>query len=266
MAIEPDLVYDLGLHEGEDTDYYLAKGYRVVAVDASPDLCEAQSKRLAGPIADGRLTIINAAIAAESGPVTFYASPVTIWGTTNREFADRNERCGAGTSTEITVEGVEFGSLLAKYGIPHFAKIDIEGADVLCLEGLRGRAEVPHYLSIESEKRTWDGLLGEFDLLSELGYERFKVVPQHQVHRQRPAGFTFQEGASGMFGEDAPGAWLTRDEAVRVYRRIFVRYRLAGDFSPLKRNQATKPVASALYFLMGGPWWYDTHARHSSVN
>ncbi len=265
MAFEPDLVYDLGMHEGEDTDYYLAKGYRVVAVDASPVLCEEQSKRLAGPIAAGQLTIINAAIAAESGPVSFYASPVTIWGTTNREFADRNERCGAGASTEITVEGVEFGCLLDKHGTPHFAKIDIEGADLLCLEGLRGRPEVPHYLSIESEKRSWDGLLHEFDLLTELGYERFKIVPQHKVHRQRAADFTFRAEASGMFGEDAPGAWMTLEEAIRAYRRIFLRYRLAGDFSPLRRNQATKPVASALYFLMRGPWWYDTHARHRSV-
>lgn len=266
MAIETDLVYDIGMHVGEDTDYYLAKGYRVMAVDASPAMCEAQSRRLAGPIADGRLTIINAAIAAEPGPVTFYDSPMTIWGTTDPEFADRNERCGAGANTEITVEGVEFGSLLDKYGTPHFAKVDIEGTDALCLEGLRGRSEVPPYLSIESEKRSWDRLLREIDLFTELGYDRFKVVPQHKTHRQRPADFTFQKGASGMFGEEAPGTWMTRDETLRTFRRIFVIYRLAGDYCLLRRSRITTPVAQAMTVLMGGAWWFDTHARHSSVS
>jgi FkbM family methyltransferase len=265
MAIETDLVYDIGMHEAEDTDYYLAKGYRVVAVDASPELCQAQTERLAEPIADGRLTIVNAAIAAEPGPVTFYASPMTIWGTINRQFAERNERSTAGRNTKVTVEGVEFGSLLDKYGTPCFAKIDIEGTDVACLEGLRGRPEVPRYLSMESEKRTWEGLLHEFDLFTELGYDRFKVVSQRKVHRQQSADFTFRKGASGMFGEDAPGEWMTRDQAIRAYRVIFFKYRVAGDFSPLRLNRATKPLARALSLLMGGPWWYDTHARHSSV-
>jgi len=265
MTIETDLVYDIGLHEAEDTDYYLAKGYRVVAVDANPELCQAQTERLAGPIADGRLTIINAAIAAQPGPVTFYASPITGWGTTDREFAERNERCGAGRNTEVTVEGVEFGSLLDKYGTPYFAKIDIEGTDIACLEGLRGRPEVPRYLSMESERRTWEGLLREFDLFTELGYDRFKIVPQHKAHLQRSADFTFRKGTSGMFGEDAPGEWMTRDQAVRAYRRIFVKYRVAGEFSPLRLNRATKPLARALSLLIGAWRWYDTHAYHSSV-
>ena len=63
---------------------------------------------------------------------------------------------------------------------------------------------------------------------------------------------------------DAPGEWMTRDEAVRAYRRIFVKYRMAGEFSPLRLNRATKPLAQALSLLIGGRW-YDTHARHSSV-
>ncbi len=28
----PDLIYDVGMHDGEDTAYYLARGYRVVAI------------------------------------------------------------------------------------------------------------------------------------------------------------------------------------------------------------------------------------------
>ena len=33
-----DLIYDVGVHRGEDSAYYLAKGYRVRAFEANPDL------------------------------------------------------------------------------------------------------------------------------------------------------------------------------------------------------------------------------------
>ena len=41
-----DLIYDIGMHEGEDSEFYLLKGFRVVAVEADPDLCQAAAERL----------------------------------------------------------------------------------------------------------------------------------------------------------------------------------------------------------------------------
>jgi len=31
-------IFDVGLHKGEDTEYYLTRGFRVVAIEANPDL------------------------------------------------------------------------------------------------------------------------------------------------------------------------------------------------------------------------------------
>jgi predicted RNA methylase len=39
-----DLVYDVGMGDGADTAYYLAKGRRVVAIDANPLAVERASK------------------------------------------------------------------------------------------------------------------------------------------------------------------------------------------------------------------------------
>jgi hypothetical protein len=33
--LHPDLIFDVGFHRGEDTDFYLKKGFRVVAVEAT---------------------------------------------------------------------------------------------------------------------------------------------------------------------------------------------------------------------------------------
>ena len=66
-----ELIYDIGMHEGEDSKFYLLKGFRVVAVEADPELCRVAAERLGQFTATGQLTIINRAIAPERGPVTF---------------------------------------------------------------------------------------------------------------------------------------------------------------------------------------------------
>jgi hypothetical protein len=37
-SFERDLIYDIGLHKGEDSEFYLKKGFRVVAIEALPSL------------------------------------------------------------------------------------------------------------------------------------------------------------------------------------------------------------------------------------
>ena len=69
---EPGTIYDLGMHNGDDTEYYLAKGYRVIAVEANPLLCAEAEERFAETIAAGRLRVLNLAIAETSGEAEFY--------------------------------------------------------------------------------------------------------------------------------------------------------------------------------------------------
>ena len=268
MAADARLIFDIGLHVGVDTSFYLAKGFRVIGVEAMASLCEEVQRDFSAEVESGRLTIVNSAIADRPGPVTFYAHPISVWGTIRPAWANRNEQVGAGASTAITVPGITFGELLQEHGVPYFMKIDIEGADMLCLEGLRGASAVPEFVSIESDKSSWTGLVHEFDVLNELGYRRFKIVPQHKVHRQRlpePARegvdipWRFAKGASGAFGEEAPGEWMTREQALRRYKMIFARYRTLGDRSPLRRGRL-RPLGRAIGHLAGSPWWYDTHA------
>ena len=41
-----NLVFDVGLHRGEDTRFYLAKSFDVVAVEAMPDLARRAAEEL----------------------------------------------------------------------------------------------------------------------------------------------------------------------------------------------------------------------------
>jgi len=264
VAYTPDLVYDVGMHDGSDTAFYLARGFRVIAVEASPELCDRASVRFAEQLRSGLLTVVNAAIAPTEGPVTLYLNPYSLWNTTHLEWSERNKRLGHASTSTVTVEGMPFGALLERHGVPYYLKVDIEGADMLCVEALQ-TPDLPRYLSIESDKVSWDRLVGEFAALERLGYRRFKVVPQHDVWRQKAPdppleGYAMDRrcpiGPSGMFGKEAPGTWISADEALRRYRRIFAHYRMFGDNSWLA-SHVTSPF---IWRRLGPPRWYDTHA------
>lgn len=48
------IVFDVGMNNGDDSAYYLSKGYRVIAVEANPALVEKARIRFAREIATGR--------------------------------------------------------------------------------------------------------------------------------------------------------------------------------------------------------------------
>ncbi len=70
--MNPDLIFDVGVNRGEDTAFYLAKGYRVVGIEANPDLYSAAEEQFEGFLKAGQLQLLNAAVAAMDGPITFY--------------------------------------------------------------------------------------------------------------------------------------------------------------------------------------------------
>lgn len=275
-----DLVFDLGMHRGEDTHFYLAKGFRVVAFEADPDLVEQCRKKFAAELNSGQLVIVEGAIvanAAEQTSITFYKNPVvTVWGTIDADWKERNKRSGW-DSVEITVPTVDFRSCVEKYGIPYYMKIDIEGADMVSLETLGDFDQQPDYVSIESSKLSLDAIGEELDVLESLGYDSFKAVQQATIPGSvapRPAregrdiDYALLPDSSGVFGLDLAGSWVDRARIMGQYRRIFLGYRMFGNDTFVRRNPVTRVIWKALQKLLRRPipGWFDTHARHSSVS
>jgi FkbM family methyltransferase len=276
-----DLIYDVGMHRGEDTAFYLNKGYRVVGFEADPELADECRRRFAPAIAQGRLEIVEGAICAHpaSGKtIAFYRNRSnSVWGTIECEWAERNARLGC-PSERVEVAVVDFRDCLERFGVPHYLKIDIEGADFVCVEALAGVATRPEFLSVESSKADFDALVREFDLLCALGYKRFAVVQQANVHSSpfdgrtlagKPLRHVFEPGASGPFGEDLRDAYVSREEAIDTYRRIFELYRRYGDDSKLRSSWWGRMLwrgaseFSRRVLRSPLPGWYDTHAALS---
>jgi FkbM family methyltransferase len=274
-----DLIYDVGMHKGEDTEFYLKKGFRVIAFEADSDLAASARTKFSDYIENGKLIIVEGAIVDPSYPadtVEFYKNNKnTLWGTASPYFAERNITFGA-ESTIIRVPRIDFADCLAKLGIPYYLKIDIEGMDTVCLRALLQVEGRPAYVSIESDKRDFEEVAEELEILTRLGYMRFQVIQQTTVHRQvipHPSQegvaieHVFNRGASGLFGKDLPAPWKTLDQVRDQYKKIFVDYKIWGeDFGLAQKFFPLKVVRKGLSILLDRriPGWYDTHAKHSS--
>ena len=271
------LVYDIGMNAGEDSRFYLLKGFRVVAVEADPHLCSVAEHALRDFVATGQLTIVNRAIAEQAGPTTFYRSALQGWGTIDSHWNADNSARGL-SSEPIEVEAITLAELVNEYGQPYYMKLDIEGMDRKAVQSLASTSVRPAYLSMEtsfSRNPAFAAFQADLEALAGLGYDRFKIVDQQAVPRQVPprppmAGtyvpYEFDNGESGLFAEEAPGDWMTVDQTLAAFRRLMRRKWLQRLLYP--RLRLYLRYCSIIHRLTGkypNLGWYDIHARHSAV-
>jgi FkbM family methyltransferase len=164
-----DLIYDVGMNTGDDTAYYLHRGYRVVAIEADPVLVSQASERFRREIDAGRLTILNVAIAEEPGILPFWiCEAASKWNSFDRNSAARD----GSPHHQIEVQCRRLDSILEEFGVPYYLKIDIEGSDLICMKQIKTH-DTPKYISCES-----DNSLEALHLLRALGYSGFKCLSQ----------------------------------------------------------------------------------------
>lgn len=243
------LIFDIGMNNGDDTAYYLHRGYRVVAVEADPTLVKTCEFRFSSEISTGALTIVNKAISTQHGEADFWiCDQLSEWNSFDKESATRNGY----TARHVRVPTIPLGTLFSEYGVPYFLKVDIEGYDPVAIREI-DPTNAPPFVSMEI------GSAEDFLLLQSKGYTRFKCVQQgcfqevisptlslpsafsaflvqaksstlanrlRQIYRRlRPAkpnpltdeDWSFAPGSSGPFGDDAPGEWRTMEEALHAW-------------------------------------------------
>jgi FkbM family methyltransferase len=107
-----ELVFDVGMNNGDDTAHYLSKGYRVVAIEADPVLCSRANDRFAEAVRSEQLVVENVGIAQESGTATFYVNgDKSEFSAFDPEIAGRNGmKCHP-----VRVRAVTFEEMLVRY-------------------------------------------------------------------------------------------------------------------------------------------------------
>jgi FkbM family methyltransferase len=237
MAIREDLIYDVGLHDGSDTAYYLRRGFRVVAIDANPVMVELARKTLSESVASDRLVLLNIAIADKAEERTFWVSDRPEWSSFDESIAKRK-----GTNAKgIRVQCELFPKILEQFGVPHYLKIDIEGSDDLCIKGIAQFKDRPRHISWEA---TYPSGIDQLRAIRDLGYTRFKIIRQNDflpvlgppyltysdklnflywraIRKIRRIAGRWEErpvGSSGPFGEGTLGRSFPWHEIARRWR------------------------------------------------
>ncbi len=252
-----DLIYDIGMHKGEDTKYYLQKGYRVVAVEANPALVAQVSAELKSYIEAKKLIIINIGIAEKESSMTFYRNDHELeWSSFDKEIGTRDNT----PYTEMQIPCRTSTSIFEEFGIPYYLKIDIEGYDPICINGIESSKNAPAYISCEASS------LECLEALVAKGYTQFKLINQarnftafdlateksglnnifqHKWNRakirlQKFLPFKYNFGTSGPFGEDTPGQWMDANYIRNAYNQFY-------------SNPSNKPINNLS--------WFDIHAK-----
>ena len=272
--MERDLVFDIGVNNGDDTAHYLRRGFRVVGVEANPEMVANCERRFQAEIRAGRLVLLNAALAAEEGVVSFFVSEGHrgMWSSLDPALATR----GNLAARQIAVEARSMRDLLQEYGVPFYLKVDIEEAEHLCLRDI-DPTDAPPYVSFEASL----GRLDDLFLLARAGYTRFKLIDQLRAFRQvmpppLHSAALATETLSRLAKEQLqqlPGLVA----AARLVRRA--RIAAGGTQQPLTSPEfpisssgpmaedtdgpwrSVEEVAYAwLYYMRDATSWYDVHA------
>lgn len=97
------LIFDIGANNGADSEFYLRKGFRVVAVEPTPALCEEIGHSLAHHVGTNRLNIEQAAVDAEPGYADLYLSTYSEWSSLLRNDKNRDARAAGVVRVRCTL-------------------------------------------------------------------------------------------------------------------------------------------------------------------
>ena len=163
-------VFDIGMYDGSDTEYYLSEGYRVVAVEANPVLVERATRRFQQSISEHQLVIINAAIVRNTIDSVVLNLSGDDLGASSIDETWVSARNPIG---RVRVPAMQISKMFQSHGIPFYLKVDIEGADGQCVLSLTKDTK-SNYISFEAGED-----LGELiEHLQTIGYRDFRAVNQ----------------------------------------------------------------------------------------
>ncbi len=172
------LIYDVGMHNGSDTEFYLRKGFDVIAVEANPEYVSRARQQFDAQLKAGQLIIYDVALTDAAGEVAFFVHEHDDWSRLNLEYDDR---FAEGTYREIKVAGLPFSAIVSQNRTPYYVKLDIEGPELMVIEQMMSVRKFPPYMSFEVNSDA-NRIL---DLVSEHGYQDFQLLAQRDKSQIR---------------------------------------------------------------------------------
>ena len=130
---EGDLCFDVGANFGNRTNIFLTLGAKVIAIEPQDECVEFLRRKYRD-----KIIIEQKGVGAEPAIKDFYICDTSVLSTFSEEFKS-NGVWGSGDYKLKDVRKIEIvtlDSLISKYGLPSFIKIDVEGYEPEVMKGL----------------------------------------------------------------------------------------------------------------------------------
>lgn len=177
---EGDLCFDVGANNGMKTETMISLGAKVVCVEPQTNCYN----HLVGRFGDNtNVSIENKALGESEGVGNIFISNAHTLSTMSQSFMSETTKerfVGHSWDSKQEVSVTTLDSLINKYGIPKFCKIDVEGFEVDVLKGL---SHPISFLSIEFVPELKSNTFECIEMLSKIGNYKFN----------------YSEGESGEF-------------------------------------------------------------------
>ncbi|HSC44506.1 MAG TPA: FkbM family methyltransferase [Candidatus Acidoferrum sp.] len=155
------LVFDIGANVGTMTRVFAELGARVVAVEPNADC----ARHIERTTERGKVEVVQAAVGEKDGEAVLNVSDrkdkMSSLSEKWREAVTRENRDYEGMwKREVTVPMVTLDSLIERYGMPTYIKIDVEGYEEQALKGL---SRCPTLVSFEFNRVFLEAALGALE-------------------------------------------------------------------------------------------------------
>jgi len=141
-----DLVFDVGANLGSYAEIFASLGARVIALEPNPDCVSHIRRSYPGESID----VVGTAVGSSAGVATIRLAERSDMSSMSPDWIhsiqDAQRIDDSVWANEITVPIITLDSLIERYGIPKFIKIDVEGFEESVLSGL---SKQPSVLSFE---------------------------------------------------------------------------------------------------------------------
>jgi FkbM family methyltransferase len=198
---EENLVFDVGANVGVYTEVFLRLGAKVVAVEPQKN-CVNYLHRIFG--GSENMTIVEKALGEREGRGELLISPTNDGHSTmSRDWLSAAKRSGRFADDSyyyfdrtVEVQITTLNSLIEKYGIPEFIKIDVEGFEYEVLKGLTKPVKA---ICFEFHPEFLDSMKKCILYLEKLGNYYFNFSLEHFVDLELPDYVTGKELIDAIF-------------------------------------------------------------------